>query len=188
MIKSHGLNHILNSEGNMETTTKNSILLNPLENPESKATIDAILEKYQDVPGSTMVILNELQNKIGFVSEDLQQYVADYLHIPVSKVHGVISFYSFFTTKPRGKHTIKVCLGTACYVGGAPQLIEKIRQLIGIGPGETNDDWTVTVEECRCVGACSQAPVVVIDDEIHGRVKPSTIAKILRSVTTEPKA
>jgi NADH:ubiquinone oxidoreductase subunit E len=169
----------------METRITNPVLLDPLQDVKTKAAIDAILEKNQDKPGSIMVILNELQNTVGFVSEELQQYVADYLHTPVSKIHGVISFYSFFTTQPRGKHTIKICLGTACYVGGAPQLIEKVKQLIGIGPGETNDDWTITVEECRCVGACSQAPVVVIDDEIHGRVKPSTIAKLLRSVTIE---
>lgn len=169
----------------MEIRNTNTVLLNPLEDKTTKAAIDAILEKNKDKPGSIMVILNELQNTVGFVSEELQQYVADYLHTPVSKIHGVISFYSFFTTQPRGKHTIKICLGTACYVGGAPQLIEKVKQLIGIGPGQTNDDWTITVEECRCVGACSQAPVVVIDDEIHGRVKPSTIAKLLRTVTTE---
>ncbi len=169
----------------METRITNPVLLDPLQDVKTKAAIDAILEKNQDKPGSIMVILNELQNTVGFVSEELQQYVADYLHTPVSKIHGVISFYSFFTTQPRGKHTIKICLGTACYVGGAPQLIEKVKQLIGIGPGETNDDWTITVEECRCVGACSQAPVVVIDDEIHGRVKPSTIAKLLRTVTIE---
>ncbi len=171
----------------METAKLNTILLNPLQDSQSKAKIDAILEKNKDKPGSIMVILNELQNTIGFVSEELQQYVANYLHTPVSKIHGVISFYSFFTTKPRGKHTIKICLGTACYVGGSTQNIEKVKQLIGIGPGETNDDWTITVEECRCVGACSQAPVVVIDDEIHGRVKPSMIAKLLRSITTEEK-
>jgi NADH:ubiquinone oxidoreductase subunit E len=171
----------------METVKSNTVLFNPLQDEKAKAEIDAILEKNMDKPGSIMVILNELQNTVGFVSEDLQQYVADYLHTPVSKIHGVISFYSFFTTQPRGKHTIKICLGTACYVGGASQLIEKIKQLIGIGPGETNDDWTITVEECRCVGACSQAPVVVIDDEIHGRVKPSTMAILLRSITTEEK-
>lgn len=188
MIKSFGLNHNLNGEGIMETSNTNIVLLNPLKDEKLKAEIDAILDRNKDKPGSIMVILNELQNTIGFVSEELQQYVANYLHTPVSKIHGVISFYSFFTTKPRGKHTIKICLGTACYVGGAPQLIEKVKQLIGIGPGETNDDWTITVEECRCVGACSQAPVVVIDDEIHGRVKPSTIAKLLRSITTEEKA
>ena len=188
MIKSHGLNHNLSGEGRMEIKHIDTILLNPLEDEISKAEIDSILEKNKDKPGSIMVILNDIQNAIGFVSEEMQQYVADYLHTPVSKIHGVISFYSFFTTKPRGKHTIKICLGTACYVGGAPQLIEKIKQLIGIGPGETNDDWTITVEECRCVGACSQAPVVVIDDEIHGRVKPSTIAKLLRTITTEETA
>jgi NADH:ubiquinone oxidoreductase subunit E len=171
----------------METEKLNTVLFNPLQDAKAKAEIDAILEKNKDKPGSIMVILNELQNTVGFVSEELQQYVADYLHTPVSKIHGVISFYSFFTTQPRGKHIIKICLGTACYVGGASQLIEKIKQLIGIGPGETNADWTITVEECRCVGACSQAPVVVIDDEIHGRVKPSTLAKLLRTITTEEK-
>ncbi len=171
----------------METEKTNPVLFNPLNDEKAKAEIDAILEKNKDKPGSVMVILNELQNTVGFVSEDLQQYVANYLRTPVSKIHGVISFYSFFTTQPRGKHTIKICLGTACYVGGAEQIIEKVKQLIGIGPGETNADWTITVEECRCVGACSQAPVVVIDDEIHGRVKPSTIAKLLRTITVEEK-
>jgi len=171
----------------METQKSKITLFNPLEDAQTKAQIDAILETNKDRPGSIMVILNEIQDKIGFVSEELQQYVADYLHVPVSKIHGVITFYSFFTTQPRGKHTIKICLGTACYVGGASQLIEKIKQLIGIAPGETNADWTITVEECRCVGACSQAPVVVIDGEIHGRVKPNTLAKLLRTITTEEK-
>ncbi len=171
----------------METQKSKITLFNPLEDAQTKAQIDAILETNKDRPGSIMVILNEIQDKIGFVSEEIQQYVADYLHVPVSKIHGVITFYSFFTTQPRGKHTIKICLGTACYVGGASQLIEKIKQLIGIAPGETNADWTITVEECRCVGACSQAPVVVIDGEIHGRVKPNTLAKLLRTITTEEK-
>ena len=84
----------------METKNTKTVLLNPLKDKITKATVDAILEKNKDKPGSIMVILNELQNTVGFVSEELQQYVADYLHTPVSKIHGVISFYSFFTTQP----------------------------------------------------------------------------------------
>ena len=112
-----------------------------------------------------MVILNELQSQIGYISTPMQAYVAQKLHVPDGAVHGVVSFYSFFTTEPRGKHTVKFCMGTACYVGGTPQLIEKAKQLLGIELGQTTPDGAITLEVCRCVGACSQAPVVVVDDE-----------------------
>jgi NADH:ubiquinone oxidoreductase subunit E len=110
----------------------------------------------------------------------MQSYVAHRMHVPVSTIHGVISFYSFFTTIPRGKHTIKFCLGTPCYVGGTPQLIDKAKQVLGIEPGQTTKDGNVTMEVCRCVGACSQAPVVVIDEEINGRVKPNKFPQLVK--------
>ncbi len=154
----------------------------PLIDPAQKKLINQILADNQDLPGGLMVILNELQSKIGFVSEPMQEYVASSLQIPVSIVHGVVSFYSFFTTKPRGKHTIKFCMGTACYVGGTAQLIEKAKQLLGIEPGQTTNDGGITLELCRCVGACSQAPVVVVDDEIHGRMKPNKFPQIIKNV------
>jgi len=159
--------------------------IDPTQNPELAARIDEILVEHKAKPGSLMVILNEVQTKIGFVSEPIQDYIANNLRVPVSKVHGVISFYSFFTTRPRGKHTIKFCLGTACYVGGASQLIDKAKQLVGIEMGKTTSDGNITLEECRCVGACSQAPVVVIDETIHGRVKPSKIAQLVRALDKE---
>ncbi|HEX2993745.1 MAG TPA: NAD(P)H-dependent oxidoreductase subunit E [Anaerolineales bacterium] len=142
-------------------TTINNVVIpenDPLAEPEKKQLIDQILEKNKNLPGATMVVLNELQNQIGFVSPTMQRYVAQTLRVPFSAVHGVISFYSFFTTTPRGKHTIKFCMGTACYVGGAPQLIEKAKQVLGIDVGETTKDGQITLEICRCVGACSQAP------------------------------
>ena len=129
-----------------------------------------------------MVILNELQANIGFISEYMQEYVSEELHVPVSKIHGVVTFYSFFTNRPRGKHTIKFCMGTACYVGGMPQIIEKAKQLTGTEPGKTTDDGNITLEICRCVGACSQAPVVVVDEEISGRIQPNKFASLLRKV------
>jgi NADH:ubiquinone oxidoreductase subunit E len=128
-----------------------------------------------------------VQSQIGFISEPMQQYIANKLHIPVSTVHGVVSFYSFFTTTPRGKHTIKFCMGTACYVGGTPQLIEKAKQILGIDPGETTPDGQITLELCRCVGACSQAPVIVVDEEIQGRVRPNKFPQLLRLIQDEKK-
>lgn len=157
----------------------------PVAIPEKREIIDRILEKNKDLPGAMMVILNELQSEIGFISEPMQQYVARKMLVPVSKVHGVVSFYSFFTTQPRGKHTIKFCMGTACYVGGMPQLIEKAKQVLGIEPGQTTKDGAITLEICRCVGACSQAPVIVVDEETHGRVRPNKFPQLVRTVQNE---
>jgi len=99
--------------------------LDPLDDPQKKAIIDDILEENADLNGATMVVLNQLQETIGFISRPMQAYVAESLGVPISKVHGVVSFYSFFTTTPRGKHTIKFCLGTACYVGGISQILRE---------------------------------------------------------------
>ncbi len=154
----------------------------PLMIPERRALIDQILNDNKGRPGATMVVLNEIQSKIGFISEPMQAYIAKELKIPVGAVHGVITFYSFFTTKPRGKHTIKFCMGTACYVGGTPQLIEKAKQLLNTNVGDTTPDGNITLEVCRCVGACSQAPVVVVDEEVQGRVRPNKFPQVLRKV------
>lgn len=155
-------------------------IADPLANPEQKSIIDSVLNKNRGIPGATMVVLNELQSKIGFISESMQQYVAKELRIPANRVHGVVTFYSFFTTTPRGRHTIKFCMGTACYVGGTPQIIEKAKQVLGIDVGQTTPDGNITLESCRCVGACSQAPVVVIDDTIIGRAKPNKFPQLVR--------
>ncbi len=154
----------------------------PIRIPAQKSIIDQIINDNRNLAGATMVILNEMQNKIGFVSEPMQAYIAQELKVPVSTVHGVVSFYSFFTTTPRGKHTIKFCMGTACYVGGMPQLIEKAKSLLGVEPGQTTKDGNVTLEICRCVGACSQAPVVVVDEQTMGRVKPNKFPQIVKQV------
>ncbi|MDD5369707.1 MAG: NAD(P)H-dependent oxidoreductase subunit E [Anaerolineaceae bacterium] len=162
------------------TIHENVPTTDPLVISDKREVIDRILETNRDLPGATMVVLNELQSQVGFVSPAMQTYVARRLKVPVSMIHGVISFYSFFTTQPRGKHTIKFCMGTACYVGGAQQLIEKAKQTLGIEPGQTSADGKVTLEICRCVGACSQAPVVVMDEEVIGRAKPNKFPQLAR--------
>lgn len=164
----------------MTTVLDNIPATDPLADPAQKAIIDQILAEHRDVPGATMVVLNELQSRIGFISLPMQAYVAQQMRVPLQQIHGVVSFYSFFTTTPRGRHTIKFCMGTACYVGGAPQLIEKARQTLGIDIGQTTKDGAITLEVCRCVGACSQAPVVMADDDVHGRVKPNKLPQVLR--------
>ena len=152
----------------------------PLADSAQKAVIDQIIATHKAVPGATMVILNELQTQIGHISPAMQAYVAQELKVPYGTVHGVVSFYSFFTTQPRGRHTMKFCMGTACYVGGMPQLIEKAKQQLGVEMGQTTKDGAITLEICRCVGACSQAPVIVVDDEAVGRVKPNKLPQLIR--------
>lgn len=171
----------------MNRLAENIPVNDPLMIPEMRATIDDVLQANAQVPGAVMVVLNELQNRIGHISVPMQVYVAEQLRVPVSAVHGVVTFYSFFTTQPRGKHTIKFCMGTACYVGGTPQLIEKAKQALGIDIGETTPDGQITLEVCRCVGACSQAPVVVVDEEAHGRLKPNKFPQILRKIQDEER-
>jgi NADH-quinone oxidoreductase subunit E len=156
-----------------------------LKDPVLIGKLDAIIAQYRDLPGATMVVLNEVQKQVGYISKPIQAYIARKLGIPESTVHGVVSFYSFFTTTPRGNHTVKFCLGTACYVGGTPQLIEKAKQSLGIEPGQTTPDGEITLELCRCVGACSQAPVVMVDDQVHGRVKPNKFPQVLRTIQGE---
>lgn len=152
----------------------------PLMVAEKREQIDRIIQGNKDLPGAVMVVLNQLQNEIGYITEPMQAYVARQLNVPVGAVHGVVTFYSFFSTQPRGRHTIKFCMGTACYVGGIEQLIEKAKQSLGIEIGETTQDGSITLELCRCVGACSQAPVVVVDDEAVGRVRPNKFPQIVR--------
>ena len=111
--------------------------------------------------------------------------IAAELSLPLSRVYGVATFYTQFRLKPVGKYIIDVCMGTACYVGGTPQLIEKAKQALGIDVGQTTKDGAITMEICRCVGACSQAPVIVVDEEVSGRVKPNKLPQLLRKYQSQ---
>jgi NADH:ubiquinone oxidoreductase subunit E len=154
----------------------------PLSTVDLKALIDTAIMENKNRPGAVMLVLNEVQGKIGHVSPCMQAYIAQNLKVPLGQVHGVVTFYSFFKTKPHGKHTIKFCLGTACYVAGVPQLIEKAKQMLNIELGDTTPDGQITLEECRCVGACSQAPVVVVDEEVQGKLRPNKFPQVLKKV------
>lgn len=157
----------------------------PLKDEDQKFIIDQAIAENKERPGAVMLVLNEVQGKIGHVSPFMQAYIAKNLNVPPGQVHGVVTFYSFFKTQPRGKHTIKFCLGTACYVAGVPQLVEKAKQMLSIELGQTTSDGQITMEECRCVGACSQAPVIVVNDEVQGKLRPNKFPQILKKVQSQ---
>jgi NADH:ubiquinone oxidoreductase subunit E len=147
--------------------------------PDQIAKLDEIIEKHQGEQGGLIPVLEQAQEILEYLPVPVQQRVADGLNLPLSRVYGVVTFYSFFTMTPRGKHTVRVCLGTACYVRGGKNIAENIENLLHIKEGETTEDRLFTYETVRCLGACGLGPVVVIDGEIHGRMKPAKIKGLL---------
>ena len=147
--------------------------------PEQIKKLDEVIEKYKGKQGGLILVLEQAQEILEYVPISVQKRVAEGLNLPLSRVYGVVTFYSFFTMTPRGKHTVRVCLGTACYVRGGKTIAKNIEKLLGIKEGETTEDRLFTYESVRCLGACGLGPVVVIDDEIHGRMKPAKVKELL---------
>lgn len=150
---------------------------------EAAAKLDAIIEEHKDTPGSLIPVLQKAQGVVGYLPPVVQRYVAKNLNLPVSEVHGVVSFYHYFTMKPKGKHAVKVCLGTACYVKRAEEIVEKLKENLDIDMGEVTKDKLFSLESVRCLGACGLAPVVVVDtnqeQETFGSINPVETHKIL---------
>lgn len=142
--------------------------------------IDRIIEKYQSQEGSVIPILHEVQQVVGYLPEEVQAYIAEKLEVPLSEIYGVVSFYSLFSTKPKGKYKISVCLGTACYVKGSGQILSELEKELGIRVGETSDDGMFTLEACRCLGACGLAPVLTVNDNVHGRLATDDVTDIIK--------
>ncbi len=142
--------------------------------------LDEIIANYKDKPGGLIPVLQEAQEVFGYLPPVIQKHIARGLRVPVSEVHGVVSFYSFFTMKPKGKHNIKVCLGTACYVKGAEELLNNLKAGLRIGTSGMTEDRKFSVDTVRCLGACGLAPVVVIDKDTHGSIKPVEIMHIVK--------
>jgi NADH:ubiquinone oxidoreductase subunit E len=141
--------------------------------------LDTIIESHQDKPGALIPILQASQNLFGYLPEKALKTIARKLHKPYSEVAGVVGFYSYFSTTPKGKHTIRVCMGTACYVRGGQDVLKALMDALKISVCETTDDRKFTLEIGRCFGACGLAPVVMVDDETFQSVKPSKINEIL---------
>ncbi len=161
-------------------------LLQEEEKLEAREQIDTILDSYKDHRGGLIPVLQQVQGILGFLPISAQNYIAQNLRIPPSDVFGVTTFYSFFTMVPRGRHIIRVCLGTACFVKGAGKLVYAVENYLNIKPGETTEDREYSLEVVRCIGACGLAPVIMIDEVTHGQVKASKMVKIIESYRDAP--
>jgi len=135
------------------------------------ADLEKIINDKSDLENPLIEILREAQELFGFLPEEVQLFIAEKMRMPVSEVYGVVTFYNFFSMKPRGKHVVNVCTGTACYVKGAPRLLQMLTDELGIKLGETTPDNLFTLSSVRCVGACSLAPVFVIGEDTYGRIE-----------------
>lgn len=140
---------------------------------------EEVLRDYRDKPGALIPVLQIAQNRFGYLPESVLKRISLVLDKPYSEVAGVVGFYSFFSTVPRGKHIVRVCMGTACYVRGGKNVLDALKENLGIDVGETTKDRQFSLDIGRCFGACGLAPVLMIGDDVHQRVKPSKIASIL---------
>jgi NADH-quinone oxidoreductase subunit E/NADP-reducing hydrogenase subunit HndA len=148
-------------------------------NDTNKQIIIDVCKANGNSAGNVIHVLHGVQGKLGYLPAEVQEFIAKQLNIPVSKVYGIVSFYSFFTMTPKGKYPIDVCLGTACHVRGSDKLLEEFRRQLGIGEGQTTEDGLFSLSTLRCVGACSLAPVAMIGEKVFGRLTPNQVAGII---------
>jgi NADH:ubiquinone oxidoreductase subunit E len=146
---------------------------------EQVAKLDEIIARFKGKPGGLIPVLEEAQVTLDYLPISIQERIAKGLNLPLAQVYGVVTFYSFFTMKPRGRHTIRVCLGTACYVRGGKTIAESLVKEYHVTEGETTPDRRFTYETVRCLGACGLAPVIVVDENVHGRIKTQKMKAVL---------
>lgn len=146
---------------------------------EQIAKVDAIIKEYRHVPGALLITLERAQDVTQYLPVTLQRYIAEGMGVPASKVAGVVTFYSYFSTVPRGRKVIKVCSGTACYVKRAGEIKERLKNKLCVTEGEVTPDGEYSIEEVRCMGACGLAPVVVVGEETFGLIDPEHVEEII---------
>ncbi|MBT9167493.1 MAG: NADP-reducing hydrogenase subunit HndA [Syntrophomonadaceae bacterium] len=141
--------------------------------------VEPFIAQYAGQPAALITVLHKIQETLGFVPHDLQIMVAETLGVPISEVYGVITFYAFFSLKPKGKYNVSVCKGTACYVRGANKVLARLEKTLGIKPGDTTDDGNFSLEVVYCLGACGLSPVMTVNKNVHARLKQERIPEIL---------
>ncbi|MBQ7820896.1 MAG: NAD(P)H-dependent oxidoreductase subunit E [Clostridia bacterium] len=146
---------------------------------EQEAQLDALIAKHKDSKGALMPILQGAQGIYGYLPIEVQKHIALAMGVSLAEVYGVATFYSQFVLNPKGEVAVAVCLGTACYVKGSGDIIEKISEKLGVGVGETSSDGKYSIDATRCIGACGLAPVLTINDEVYGRLVTADVDKIL---------
>ena len=143
--------------------------------------LEKFMAGFEDKESALIKVLYEAQHLFGYLPKEVVLFIADKLGVPASKIYGVISFYSYFTTEPKGKCEIKVCMGTACFVCGAEKVVKELEDNLHIKLGQTTPDFNYSLDSVRCVGACGLAPAVVVDGEVHARMTPEDVKGILKN-------
>lgn len=154
-------------------------------NANKNCELKKILENYEKDKSNLIQILNQVQEKYGYISQDAQKEISEYLDISMAEVYGVITFYSRFTLKPKGKYNIAVCLGTACFVKGSEKVLDKVKEILKIDVGQTTEDGLFSIEATRCVGACGLAPVFTVNDEVYGKATPEMVESVIKRIKEE---
>ncbi len=141
--------------------------------------LQQVIDKYKGTKGALIPVLHEAQDIYGYLPLHVQKKISEKLNIPLSEIYGVVTFYTQFSLEPKGKYNIQVCLGTACYVKGAGAVLDKLKEKLGIDVGSCTEDGKFSLEACRCIGACGLAPVIMINDDVYGRLTPDDIEGII---------
>lgn len=141
--------------------------------------LQEVIEKYRHTRGALIPVLHEAQEIYGYLPLSVQKKISEGLNIPLTEIYGVVTFYTQFSLKPKGKYKISMCMGTACYVKGASLILDKLQEKLGIHVGDCSEDGKFSLEACRCIGACGLAPVMMINDDVYGRLTPDEIEGII---------
>lgn len=147
--------------------------------PEMLAKVDVLCARHKGRPGALIPVLQQIQEEVGYLPVVLQKRIAKGLGVPGHEVYGVVTFYSFFTMKPRGRHCVRVCMGTACYVRGGKEVLERLERHLGVPVDHTTADNHYTLEQVRCLGACGVAPVVVVNNDTHRKVMAGQVVDLV---------
>ncbi len=145
---------------------------------QQMSDIIAIIDKYRDDQGGLIPVLHEVQEYFGYLPIEVQKVISDELNVPLAEIYGVVTFYALFSTQPKGKYAVSVCLGTACYVKGAGKILEKFENILGIKAGGVTDDGMFSLDACRCIGACGLAPVASVNGEVYGKLVQADVQTI----------
>lgn len=146
---------------------------------EKDLKLKNIIDKYKDTRGALIPVLHEAQEVYGYLPEDVLKKISEGINVSLAEIYGVVTFYTQFSLNPKGRFSINICLGTACYVKGAGEILDKFKELLGIDVGQCTPDGKFSLDACRCIGACGLAPVITINEDVHGRLVADDVAGIL---------
>ncbi len=154
---------------------------------ERAQKLQEIIEKYKGTRGALIPVLHEAQQVYGYLPIEVQKTISEGLNVPLTEIYGVVTFYTQFSLNPKGKYNINVCMGTACYVKGSGQILDKLKEKLGLEVGACSEDGLFSLEACRCIGACGLAPVITIGEDVHGRLNPDDVEGIIDSYIKKEK-